>query len=408
MKKYGSQSRDLRARSICVAATVTLALAAPSVSCRVNKPFETATAIDVIEELSSEAYHGRLAGTPDGAKAGDYIASRLSEAGISVGFQESPMWIPQLIGTPKLTLIDASGERSDFLWREGFREFFWGGCAGTDASGPLVRIVDKPTPERMKGAIVLTKRGPDDSDVARFRLWEEMGAVGIIVLGLPGEIPRLQPATTLTQIVGPDVGKTRDPARGITCLLASERGYDVLSQAARSGARSIISSPVKYSKGFCRNVIGTWNGDGGALNPKIIFSAHYDHAGTDPDGSHYPGAVDNASGTAVVIALAQTIAASRAKGEGSFKVAHGLNGAGAKLAGEMRAFLKEKGITSDVKPDYVWSDNLPFSFAGIEAVTLVDERMTGYHTKADTIDLVSAEEITQLGQALLEFAFTRM
>lgn len=41
-------------------------------------------------------------------------------------------------------------------------------------------------------------------------------------------------------------------------------------------------------------------------------------------------------------------------------------------------------------------------------MTLVDERMTGYHTKADTIDLVSAEEITQLGQALLEFAFTRM
>jgi Zn-dependent M28 family amino/carboxypeptidase len=43
----------------------------------------------------------------------------------------------------------------------------------------------------------------------------------------------------------------------------------------------------------------------------ILVSAHYDHLGVDADGTVYPGADDNASGVAVLLALARHAAARR-------------------------------------------------------------------------------------------------
>jgi Zn-dependent M28 family amino/carboxypeptidase len=42
-------------------------------------------------------------------------------------------------------------------------------------------------------------------------------------------------------------------------------------------------------------------------NECLIISAHMDHLSPDPDGVLYPGALDNASGTAAVIELARTL-----------------------------------------------------------------------------------------------------
>lgn len=55
------------------------------------------------------------------------------------------------------------------------------------------------------------------------------------------------------------------------------------------------------------NVIGILRGDDQA----VMVSAHYDHLGVDADGTVYPGADDNASGTAVLLALARHAATRR-------------------------------------------------------------------------------------------------
>jgi Zn-dependent M28 family amino/carboxypeptidase len=55
------------------------------------------------------------------------------------------------------------------------------------------------------------------------------------------------------------------------------------------------------------NVIGILRGDDQA----VMVSAHYDHLGIGSDGAVYPGADDNASGTAVLLGLARYAASRR-------------------------------------------------------------------------------------------------
>ncbi len=50
--------------------------------------------------------------------------------------------------------------------------------------------------------------------------------------------------------------------------------------------------------------------------PLALAVAHYDHLGTGPDGTVYPGADDNASGTAVLLAVAEALGGSPARPAG--------------------------------------------------------------------------------------------
>jgi hypothetical protein len=52
------------------------------------------------------------------------------------------------------------------------------------------------------------------------------------------------------------------------------------------------------------NVVGLCRGTGAADGPAMVLSAHYDHLGVR-GGTMYPGADDNASGVAVLLALAR-------------------------------------------------------------------------------------------------------
>ena len=56
------------------------------------------------------------------------------------------------------------------------------------------------------------------------------------------------------------------------------------------------------------NVLGRLPGvDPGLRQEVVIVGAHYDGGGVDPDGTVYPGAEDNASGTATLLALADAL-----------------------------------------------------------------------------------------------------
>jgi predicted small lipoprotein YifL len=68
-----------------------------------------------------------------------------------------------------------------------------------------------------------------------------------------------------------------------------DAGLDVSRQAIRNGAD---------------NVIGVLAGGDSA----VIVAAHYDHMGIDDDGAVHPGADDNASGVAVMLAVMRAVA----------------------------------------------------------------------------------------------------
>ena len=64
------------------------------------------------------------------------------------------------------------------------------------------------------------------------------------------------------------------------------------------------------------NVLGIVEGrDGRHRDEVVVVGAHLDHDGIDEDGRIYPGADDNASGTAAVMAAAAAFAQAASRGE---------------------------------------------------------------------------------------------
>lgn len=73
---------------------------------------------------------------------------------------------------------------------------------------------------------------------------------------------------------------------------------------ARGSLRSTVRSLDQW------NVAGILPGTDPELRQElVIYSAHWDHFGKGPDGAIYPGAVDNGTGCAAVLALAKALAA---------------------------------------------------------------------------------------------------
>ena len=61
--------------------------------------------------------------------------------------------------------------------------------------------------------------------------------------------------------------------------------------------------PIHYRENYCsQNVVGYVPG---VVDTMIVFTAHYDHCGTMGDAVYFPGAHDNASGTAAVMDMAR-------------------------------------------------------------------------------------------------------
>ncbi|WP_243294865.1 M20/M25/M40 family metallo-hydrolase [Geothrix mesophila] len=102
--------------------------------------------------------------------------------------------------------------------------------------------------------------------------------------------------------------------------LFAAAGQDFHALAAGADAPGFRPAPLPLrAKGALRsavrsleqwNVAGILPGTDPALRDEcVIYAAHWDHFGKRPDGAIYAGAVDNATGCAAVLALAQALAA---------------------------------------------------------------------------------------------------
>jgi hypothetical protein len=80
---------------------------------------------------------------------------------------------------------------------------------------------------------------------------------------------------------------------------------DYMAAAFEEAGLEVVRQPI--APGGIDNVIGIKR----AGPQAVLVSAHYDHLGADATGRVFPGADDNASGAAVLLALARTAAGRR-------------------------------------------------------------------------------------------------
>lgn len=94
--------------------------------------------------------------------------------------------------------------------------------------------------------------------------------------------------------------------RGLTKLSLTHQGAIVLILTNESDIKSInVEATTTISEKSLTNVVGILPGTNKS-NEMVLYSSHYDHLGTTPDGEAiYNGADDDASGTTAIINLAQ-------------------------------------------------------------------------------------------------------
>ena len=214
-------------------------------------------------------------------------------------------------------------------------EHGWDDYAGVDVRGKTVLVLSgDPGPTRsdpsfFKG-LALTHHGTTKAKLERAR---ERGAAALLVLhdeaasGLPWAVLAQNSKQTKMQLrTGADAATTLVGALPITTgreLLASA-GVDVeaaFPAAAADGFRARVAAlPHRFDLRRTSEAIDSHNVVGwirGSERPDeyVVYTAHWDHVGVAPEGAGkagdriFNGAVDNATGTAALLELAEAFAA---------------------------------------------------------------------------------------------------
>jgi len=408
---------------------------------RRDRSGDTLDAIRIVAELSAPAFEGRQAGSEGGRKAGEWIAEKLASLGLAPRTIEFRERVPVMVREPALTARIPGGERRSFVFRRDFREVPRGAWIGTTAEGP-VAIVESSTSPFPRGAIVATSGRDYASAIGE--LYRAAGAAGLLLV-LDAENIEQRPTYP-----GQAPGVLAEPRDGFVVMAISSETFDWLKDAASRNGRASLANPLGFVDATCKDYLAVWNGDGGGFDPAFLLLAHYDHVGVDRDGP-FPGALDNASGVAFLLSLAEDFVRDGARADLAFLFTDAeevnLSGAvaflraapfslaslralnfdmlGSKdspclsvyssgdrgsllLAAELSAALRDAGIPASSEHPVSNVDSGPLAEAGAHAVTLCDYEESLHHTHRDRIEGVSGQELAALEDAVYEFILKRL
>ena len=320
-----------------------------------------------IEKLSSDEFEGRAPSTPGGQAASQYIADEMAEAGLAPAgdkgtfFQTVELTAATVLPSSTLSIqnngvevLDGSTTENAVFWTKrldktvsvtdseivfvGYGvnapEYGWNDYAGLDVKGKtVVMLVNDPGFATKDEALF---KGNAMTYYGRWTYkYEEaarQGAEAAIV------IHETEPASygwdvvtgswTSEQydLVRPDRGASRTALEGwVTYQQADQMfasaGMDLAkmkSDAAVKGFKPVPAPALKLSAKInqtvkmteSRNVAGVIKGK---TNPDeyVLYMAHWDHLGmsedVEGDDKIFNGAVDNATGTAAIIEVAETM-----------------------------------------------------------------------------------------------------
>lgn len=337
-----------------------LASSAPVVAAQPAVPVQTLK--DVTRTLSSDAYAGRAPTSPEEAKTVAYIVSRMKAAGLKPGnkgkwTQDVPMveiaadptpLTFAIDGKPAVTLayktdmvigttrivpkVDVKDSAVVFVgYGINAPELGWNDYAGQDVKGKTVVILindpdwETKTLDGPFGGRAMTYYG---RWTYKYEEAARQGAAAAII------VHDTEPAAYPFDVVVSSWAKPRlgldakdnhmgdsaaigwmtlDGARRV--FAAAGQDFDLLRNAAKArgfaakplGITMSVSMGNRIRRQMSRNVIGILPGKR-APNQYVLYSAHWDHLGrclpVKGDGI-CNGAVDNASGTAGLIAIAE-------------------------------------------------------------------------------------------------------
>ncbi len=309
-----------------------------------------------IDFLADDLLEGRGAGTRGGRIAAAYIAAQFARLGLEpAGDPGSYLYrVPVVSLTPEPELAIGGQRlayRDDYvLWSMrdepevtlaselvfvGYGivapEWKWNDYAGLDVKGKtVVMLVNDPglhDPRIFKGK-ALTYYGRWTYKIEEAA---RQGAAGILMIHTD-ESATYGWATVAGSWTGPQV-RIESPATSLVAAgwlarptavrILSAAGLDLDALSARAGRREFRGVPIKGSlqarirsrieRSATANVVARLPGSGANAREAVMIGGHYDHLGIRQPvngDSIANGALDNATGTAAVLALAEAFVAS--------------------------------------------------------------------------------------------------
>lgn len=302
----------------------------------------------------------RVAGSANQKKAADYIAKQFENSGLKSSFQESVYSWQHDTGS-SLTVSGDSSAKPVKL-----RLYYTDGSPPAAQEAELVFVDGSKIPDlsAVAGKVVLANEADRNLRDILQKLITNATSNNrpLAVLLVPTEPDPLMP---------PRISQTRVSL----AYIEQAAGQQLVKQAAQGTVKVKLSLNWEKSDITIRNVIGTRSAAGNTRTaPVIIIGGHYDSV---PEG---PGANDNASGTAVTLELARTLA--KAYPEVEFRFV-GFDGEEMGLIGSA-AYVKQ--LTNDEKSRILAMINIDMISVGNQLSVVGSKTLAGI-AKGVALDL---------------------
>ena len=381
--------------------------------------------------LTAPEMEGRGSGTPGGDRAARYLVDVLTRAGLRPGgdggtfLQEFPVAVIPSLGPGSVLESTGPAGRTLIAGRDWLPH---GGSATGDVTGEVVFVgADDYAGVDARGRIALALAGTATPPGAPRRSRLEQ----LIAARRAGARALLLVDDTL-----PALATTAAPVAILSGTVTRAGAAALLGGSGRTRLRIELATEERRAA----NVIGVVPGtDPARAGEAVVIGAHYDHLGREGDAV-YPGADDNASGTAAVLGLAQSLATARLprtlvvmlfSGEeiglvgSDYQVRHpsavpiermvamlnfdmvgrldgrhlqvGGVATGGSFRGLVEAAAKEVGLDVDLSPAGSGpSDHTRFHDAGVPVLFFHSGSHADYHRPSDTADKIDAAGMARI------------
>jgi ABC-type dipeptide/oligopeptide/nickel transport system permease subunit len=306
--------------------------------------FSAENALPDIEALTSTQFQGRETGTDGNRLAAEYLAERMEEVGLFPAGEHNTYLQtlvnprPHLTEIPRMQIMtNDSSTPEELTYREDFVEFTRIPNYGT-GTGPVVALAFGPRlsdsrmdtfklnePEYLDAFLMLHESDLPDTNIssaasltAGVLIVSENPAIlmerHLLPHGGGNNIPILYISLDVAAQLLESTGTSLEDWRAVQDEL--QPGERVISApGAVVSAETHINTERTYDdRDSYYNVIGFIPGSGAQINTTegqnldsyvILVSAYFDGLGVGPDGTLYPGAIDNSSSVATLLEIAR-------------------------------------------------------------------------------------------------------
>lgn len=256
--------------------------------------------------LAGPEARGRACGTADEHAAARYVAHRLRAHGIAPAapgggyLQRVDYRVPTYAGPPTLSVGDARFVQGETIVAM---------SVGEHAAGPIALAPDGAADPAVVAGRVVLRGGPFDPRVASALL--RAGAL-VVVAPAPEQVLKSWNELSQRPPTGVEIVGVEAPTQGPRPVVFANPDTFAALMAAVGQTATLAAPRGAPRTETTHNVLGAIGGRGpDADRQAILLSAHYDHVGVK-DGVLYPGANDDASGTAAVLEFARLLSRGKA------------------------------------------------------------------------------------------------